>query len=98
MRGSVSHGWVSQTFLSNLKHGSNGRPSETTLPSAAAVATAVEPGSIDSSLKNLIARLPKAELHIHIEGTLEAAMMLKFAARNNVTLPYANLAEALAAR
>ncbi len=37
----------------------------------------------------LIDGLPKAELHLHIEGTLEPEMMLALARRNNVTLPYA---------
>jgi adenine deaminase len=36
----------------------------------------------------LIDRLPKAELHLHIEGTLEPDMMLRLAKRNKVTLPY----------
>ena len=36
----------------------------------------------------LIARLPKCELHIHIEGSLEPEMMLALARRNGITLPY----------
>lgn len=36
----------------------------------------------------LIKSLPKAELHLHIEGTLEPEMMLRLARRNNVSLPY----------
>jgi len=36
----------------------------------------------------LIARLPKAELHIHIEGSLEPEMVLALAARNGVRLAY----------
>lgn len=59
---------------------------------------AANPPQIDSALQDLIKRLPKAELHIHIEGTLEAAMMMRLAQRNNISLPYANLAEAEAAR
>ena len=35
----------------------------------------------------LIEHLPKAELHLHIEGTLEPEMMLALAQRNNVELP-----------
>lgn len=39
----------------------------------------------------LISRLPKAELHLHIEGTLEPEMMLTLARRNHVDLPYADV-------
>ena len=34
--------------------------------------------------------LPKAELHLHIEGTLEPELMFKLARRNGVRLPYAD--------
>jgi adenosine deaminase len=42
-------------------------------------------------LHRFISAMPKAELHLHIEGTLEPEMMMDFAARNGVTLPYADV-------
>ena len=42
-------------------------------------------------MKDLIERLPKVELHLHIEGTLEPELMLMLAERNQVQLPYKNL-------
>ncbi len=36
----------------------------------------------------LIERLPKAEIHIHIEGSLEPDMMFSMARRNGITLPF----------
>ncbi len=36
--------------------------------------------------------LPKAELHVHIEGTFEPAQIFEFAKRNSVTLSYPNVA------
>ncbi|GMR15391.1 MAG: adenosine deaminase [Gammaproteobacteria bacterium] len=42
-------------------------------------------------LKQLVEQLPKAELHIHIEGSLEPAMMLELARRNAVELPYPDI-------
>jgi adenosine deaminase len=41
--------------------------------------------------------LPKAELHVHLEGTLEPEMMLALARRNGVALPWATVEEARAA-
>jgi adenine deaminase len=41
--------------------------------------------------------LPKAELHLHIEGTLEPEMMFGLAARNAIELPYASVADIRAA-
>lgn len=39
-------------------------------------------------MHQLISALPKAELHVHLEGTLEPEMLLDLAKRNNITLPY----------
>lgn len=38
--------------------------------------------------RTFIESLPKAELHLHLEGTLEPEMMLEMAARNDVALKY----------
>ena len=42
-------------------------------------------------MHELINRLPKCELHIHIEGSLEPELMFALARRNNVKLPYASV-------
>lgn len=44
-------------------------------------------------LQQLVERLPKAELHLHIEGTLEPEMVLQLARRNSVELPYTTTEE-----
>lgn len=40
------------------------------------------------NIEKLIQDIPKAELHIHIEGSLEPEMMFSLAQRNKVQLPY----------
>ena len=42
-------------------------------------------------MKYFIQKLPKAELHLHIEGTLEPKMMLELAKKNNINIPYKNI-------
>jgi len=49
-----------------------------------------------ASLSDFIRGLPKAELHLHIEGSLEPEQMFEFARRNRITLPFASV-EALRA-
>lgn len=44
-------------------------------------------------IERLIRGIPKAELHCHIEGTLEPEMMFSLAKRNNITLPYKSVQE-----
>lgn len=48
-------------------------------------------------IKQLVTEMPKAELHVHIEGTLEPQMLLDLAARNQVEIPYKTLADVQAA-
>ena len=49
-----------------------------------------------STISEFIQGLPKAELHLHLEGTLEPEMMFELARRNSIKLPYPSV-EALRA-
>ena len=44
-------------------------------------------------VSSLINALPKAELHIHVEGTLEPELMMSLARNNNVSIPYNSIDE-----
>ena len=48
-------------------------------------------------LHDFIKALPKAELHLHIEGSLEPEQMFEMAKRNEVKLPYASVEDIRAA-
>lgn len=50
-----------------------------------------------TDLDAFITALPKAELHLHIEGSLEPEQMFAFARRNGVTIPFASVEEVRAA-
>jgi adenosine deaminase len=52
---------------------------------------------MDPPLEALIRRLPKTELHVHLEGTLEPELMFALAARKGVALPYRTVDEVRAA-
>ena len=46
-----------------------------------------------NKITEFIKNVPKAELHLHIEGTLEPELMFKLAKKNNVSIPYKNVEE-----
>jgi adenosine deaminase len=49
--------------------------------------------SSDATTENFIRGLPKAELHLHIEGTLEPELAFELARKHGVALPYASVDE-----
>ncbi len=48
-------------------------------------------------MQAFLRNLPKVELHLHLEGSLEPELMFELARRNNVQLPYASVDEVKAA-
>src|SRR5215472_16672968 len=50
-----------------------------------------------SKISSFIEGMPKAELHVHLEGTLEPELKFQLAARNGLNLPYRSAAEMRAA-
>ena len=49
------------------------------------------------AVSDLIRSLPRAELYLHIEGSLEPEMMLALAAQNGIASPYNSIEDARAA-
>ncbi len=47
----------------------------------------------EEDMNAFIRELPKAELHVHVEGTLEPEMRLRLAERNGIELPYSSADE-----
>lgn len=43
---------------------------------------------METDITHFIQNIPKVELHLHLEGTLEPSMLLSLAKRNGITLPY----------
>ena len=48
------------------------------------------------SVRSFLEQLPKAELHVHLEGTLEPELLFELAQRNNIELPYQTVEDVLA--
>lgn len=48
-------------------------------------------------MEEFIRGLPKAELHLHIEGTFEPKLMFDIAKRNNISIPFSSVEEIEAA-
>ena len=46
---------------------------------------------MSSQIIEFIKKAPKAELHLHIEGTLEPTHLFKLAKKNNVKIPFSDV-------
>ena len=44
-------------------------------------------------MRDFIQKLPKAELHLHIEGSLEPELMFELSKRNGIEIPFKSVEE-----
>ena len=66
-------------------------------PSTSTTGTNSGSGNGRDDLRAFVVGLPKAELHLHIEGTLEPGLVLELATRNGIDPPFESVAAAQAA-
>lgn len=96
-----SHEWnQAASAARKMHHGGMRLPAPVPLVStllALALGTALAPAARADDLRELITGLPKAEQHIHFEGTLEPEQYLELIRRNGLTSRYAS-AEAIRER
>lgn len=52
---------------------------------------------MNTEFKKWLAEMPKAELHLHLDGSLQAHRLLSLASKNGIALPYSSVAEVEAA-
>src|SRR5215468_11980013 len=69
----------------------------TTASLARTIATGHQGGGDGAKMRALIEKMPKCELHVHIEGTLEPELKFALAERNGVKLPYKSVKQLKAA-
>lgn len=50
------------------------------------------------NIEEFIKGMPKVELHLHLEGTIEPGLLLELVARNEIEFPYKNEEEVIAAQ
>lgn len=50
--------------------------------------------NMNNDLKEFVYAIPKAELHVHLEGTMEPEQFMLFAERNKIAIPYTTVEEA----
>src|SRR5262249_45824430 len=93
--GSETAGGRIVTFRASQGRATSTSRAMRTLLSARGVGATI--GAAMSASAAFVEGLPKAELHVHLEGTLEPELKFELAARNGVDLPYASVDEMRAA-